>query len=369
MSFNSSGTEGNLFFSRSRGELSRVEGSGEWEENLTVQYFEDRPSHDISQFEEVESDIFELSRIRTYDEPVDSEVVPSFNKKEVQSLKKKFEEFKLGQNDKKRVTSSKSPRPFVNSPLNVLKKTDSLSKKTSNPDISPLTPLTTQPSYKKPLITLAVTLFGKEITQDIYHGDFSIDVAKKIFSKVSTKPSQSDLKSLSQQIEQNVQSYLSEVAAELLKFHQNTKKIEEKTVKKKLENFKPPLLLTARRADEKKLTLGPISLNLGGKNVLFSFKDGENPFKVAEQVCEAQNVSRDFLLEIVKQVKNLQDKNNEKFLFRLELEVNGKVAEVALYEGDDLTAVSQKFCREHKLGREYVAKIEEVLHKQLNSVI
>lgn len=365
MSFNSSGTEGNLFFSRSRGELSRVDGSGEWEENLTVQYFEDRPSHDISQFE-VESDIFELSRIKTYEEPVDSEVLPSFNKKEVMSLKKKFEEFKLGQ---KKVLASKSPRPIVKSPLNVLKNSHSLSKKTSNPDISPLTPLTKQPSYKKPLITLSVTILGKEITEDLYNGDYPIDVAKKIFSKVSAKPSQSDLKSLSQQIEQNVQSYLSEVSLELQKFHQNTKKIEEKTVKKKLENFKPPLLLTARRADEKKPTLGTVSLNLGGKNVFFLVKDGENAFKVAEKICETQNVSRDFLPELVKQVKDLQDKNNEKFLFRLEFEVNGKVAEVAFYDGDNLTAVSQKFCREHKLGKEYVAKIEEILHKQLNSVI
>lgn len=352
---NFSGLESEEYF-------DRVRENGSGGSNVTVQYFQDRPSHDISGYEE-ESDIFDLSQIKTYDEPVDS--APSFSKKEVQSLKKKFEEFKLGN----RESASKSPRPIVKSPLSVLKNSHSQSKKTLNRDISPLTPIIKQPSYKKPLITLIVKILGKEVSEDLYHGDLPIDVAKKIFSKVTNHPSQSDLKALAHQIEQNVQSYIAEVSVEIAKFHQNSKKIEEKSAKKKLESFKPPLLLTAKRADEKKPVLGTISLNLSGKNVVFPVKDGENAAKVAERVCETQGVSRDHLLEIVKQIKDLQDRSNKKFLFRLEFEVNGKVAELALYEGDDLNVVSQKFCREHKLGREYVTKIEEVLHKQLNSVI
>lgn len=316
-----------------------------------MQCYEDRPSHRISAFP-IESDIFEDLDLKTYEKPVDS--APALSSKELQSLKKKFEEFKSN----KQVSKSKSPRPIIKSPL---------SKKTCN--ISPLTQVKPQPSYKKPLLSLSVSILGKEITENIFDGDYSLDVAKKIFSSAQLTPSYSDLKSLASEIEVNVSNYMFEVASELAKFHKSSKKIQESQVKKKLNNMKPPLLMTARRADEKRVVLGQVSMKLDNKDINFPVKEGENPLKLAEKICETQKISRNHLQDLIKEIRDILDKSNKKFLFRLEFEINGKVADLALHDGDDLTSTAQRFCRENKLGSEYITKIQEVLQKHLNNVI
>jgi hypothetical protein len=358
------------------------EESGILSENQTMQCFEDRPSHQISAFP-LDPDIFDFVELKTYEKPVDS--TPVLSSKEVQSLRQKFEDFKSN----KKVPQEKSPRPIIKSPLSkrpqnsspinqpskvqTIPKTrnssnSSLSQvKTFN--ISPLVQIKSQPSYKKPLITLKVFILGKEIHENIFDGDYSLDVAKKVFAAVPASPSYKELKALAFQIEESIQSYMNEVSAEILKFQKNSKKVEESLSKKRLEKIKPPLLMTEKRADQKRTVLGKVSVKLDGKEIEFQVKEADNPLKIAEKICEKNQVSKDFMSEIVKEIRDVLDKANKKFLFRLEFEVNGKIAELALYDGDDVLYVAQKFCRENRLGSEYISKIEEVLKKQLNNVI
>ncbi|OMJ79699.1 hypothetical protein SteCoe_20218 [Stentor coeruleus] len=354
MLFKASSSNGSLGNNLSGPHLSSPEESMIDKSNYTTRYYDDRPSHRISNYtlEEDSEGIFDIDCMKTYTEPVDSKPVPILSQKEVLNLKKKFNEYKQNIKEPREI----SPRPIIKSPLG--------RKKSENRSISPLTPIQPMPSYKKPLLSLSINLAGREYIENVCHGEYSVDVAKRIFSQANIGASQQGLKNLSELIQNSIRDYMAEVSLEIAKFYQNSKKIETEQSKHKFDKFKPPLLATERRANEKRQILGSVSININGQDIVFPVKEGDIPEKLAETIRISYKIPQEKVQEIIAPIKELLDKSNKKFLFRIEFDVNGKIVEVAVHEGDDLSGIATRFVRENKLGRENISKIEEILKKQ-----
>ena len=328
--------------------------------NATTKYYEDRPSHRISQYSNnTEEDIFDIDQIKTYETPVDSIPTPKLNIKEIQNLKSKFQEFRNQSNTAR--AKDLSPRPIIKSPLQKKKSKDPI-------NISPLTPIRVKPSYKKPLLTISINISGKEIIENVFQGDNSIEIAKRIFIQAGINGSQQGIKNLSDIIHKAISDYMEQVSLELLKFHKSSKKIQQEQVKLKLDKIKPPLLETERRAEEKRQILGSVNINIEGEEIVVAVREGDLADKLAEKICNERGLGKELFLVVRQPIKDFIDRNDKKFLFRLEFDLGGKIVEVAVYENDDLNAISQKFVRENKIGRENISKIEELLKKQMKAL-
>ena len=323
--------------------------------NLTTKYYEERSSHKISDYCLENSDIFDTENMKMYENPSDLLPTPKLTIKQVQNLKTKFSQFQSKQPKKER-----SPKPITKCPL--------IRKKSENKSISALIPVVSLPSYKKPLLTITLEILGKTINEDVFQGDNSFEIAKRIFIQAGQQASQNAIKALSDVIQKAVTDYMTEVSHELAKFHQNSKKILQVREKSKFIKFKPPLLETERRADEKRQVLGSVEVNIDEEAIIIVVKEGDSPEKLTEKVCNEKGISKEAAPLILQKLRDFVDKTNKKFLFRLEFDISGKNVDVAVYEDDDLSLVAQKFVRENKLGRENISRIEDLLKKQKKTI-
>lgn len=342
-------------FSNFAGNISSPGESLIDQSNFTTKYHEEFESHRISHYSDFSDDIFDTNDLKTYDRPVDSAPVPKLSQKEIENLKNKLQDF-----NKKTIHKPRdiSPRPIVKSPL-VMKKSE---KKLS---ISSLTPIQSMPSYKKVLLTVCVGLNGKIFSEDVRQGDTAIEIAKRVFVQAGIQVSALGVKNLSEQVQQTISDYMLQVSQELQKFKKSSKKIQQEQAKSRLEKFKPPLLETERRAEEKKLLLGSITVNLEGEEIIVPVREGDVAERLAEKVLTEKRLKKENFLMLVQPIKDFLEQSNKKFLFRVEFDVSGKTADIGVYEGDNLNFLAQRFVREHKIGRENVSTIEEILNKQL----
>jgi hypothetical protein len=348
-------SQGSSIASQGLVNISSPEESSIGQSNYTTKYYGDRPSNRISNYSSYQEDIFDTECMKTYERPIDSSPAPKLTTKEVQNLKKKFTNF-ISKQSTVKTLRSKSPTGLP------------VSRKKSEVNVSPLTPVISHPSHKKPLITLSLQVGGNDINEDVYQGDNSLEISKRIFAKAGINASKQGLKSLSEIVYNAVGDYMAEVSSELSNFQRNSKKVLEKYSKGRLLKFKPPLLATERRAEEKRMLIGSVNINLQGKDIVVPLRQGDDPEKIANKVLADNFFTRDSLPLILQPIRELIDNSNKKFLFRVELEVNGKVADVVVYEDDDLNTIATKFVRENKLGRENISKIEDLLKKQLKLI-
>ena len=355
MSFKELYSYGNSLGSQGFNNISSPGESVIEQSNLTTKFYEDRDSHRISNYSSASDDIFDIDHLKVYETPVDTLPAPKFTTKEVEKLKLKFQEFKSKPTKPKEI----SPRPAVKSPL-LQKKKLSVDKVT----ISSLTPVQTLPSYKKPLLTVNVEIAGRNISEDVVQGDNSIEIAKRVFVQAGVNGSQQGIKNLSEMIQRVIGEYMLQVSQELQKFHKSSKKIQQEQARVRLDKFKPPLLATERRAEEKKQLIGSVNVNVEGLEIVVPIREGDAPEKIAEKVCSEHGIRKEMMQLVLEPIKDFVVRADKKFLFKVEFDVDGKNAEIAVHEEDDLSALAKKFVRDNKIGRENISTIEQILIKQ-----
>lgn len=227
-----------------------------------------------------------------------------------------------------------------------------------------LSPAPSRPAAKpsrRPLMEVAVAVgLEKEVVLPVYVGDTATEVASRL--KCESKLAQ---KSLAEEIEREIDQYMTGIAKELSQFQRLSKETQAAKSKSALEKAKPPNLHTAQRARTKdRPLLGSINVDSGsGTALVVQVREGDKAIDLAMQFCTQNGFSHSHLEELstlIQEVISSSDRTTPRFKVQLEV-ATGRFAPLEVRLGDDLHLLATRFVEEHHLGKHLIRTIYDLL--------